>query len=121
MLTYQELASYFNAKKNVSLPQIYIRVPKDDDEVQLERARTRESSLEITFGLKVQVRALRSVDALINGVKLNAGAEVEATLDDRIIFHNDSEMELSDLRRRARAHGRPLPAQGVEVRVSRLE
>ena len=121
VLTYQELAAYFNAKKNVSLPQIYVRVPKDGDQVQLERARTRESSLEITFGLKVQVKALRDVDALINGVKLNAGAEVEATLDDRIVFHNDSEMDLSDLRRRARAHGRTVPAQGLQVRVSRLE
>ncbi|MGZ5538145.1 MAG: ATP-binding cassette domain-containing protein, partial [Chthoniobacterales bacterium] len=29
----------------------------------------------------------------------------EATLDDRIVFHNDSEMDLIDLRRRARAMG----------------
>ena len=105
VLTYQELAAYFNAKKNVSLPQIYVRVPKDGDEVQLERSKTRESSLEITFGLKVKVKALRSVDAVINGVTLKAGVEVEATLDDRIVFHNDSEMDLSDLRRRARAMG----------------
>src|SRR6201996_3724651 len=54
VLTYQELAQYFNAKKNVSVPQIYIRVNKDVDEVALERARTRESALEIAFGLKVR-------------------------------------------------------------------
>ena len=59
----------------------------------------------VTFGLKVRVKALRDVDAEINGVKLKAGAKVEATLEDRIIFHNDSEMDLSDLRRRARALG----------------
>ncbi len=105
VLTYQELAAYFNAKKNVSLPQIYVRVPKDGDQVQLERSRSRESSLEITFGLKVRVKALRPVDAVINGVTLKAGTDVEATLDDRIIFHNNSEMDLSDLRRRARAMG----------------
>ena len=105
VLTYQELAAYFNAKKNVSLPQIYIRVPKDGDEVQLERAKSRESSLEITFGLKVRIKALRDVDAIINGVKLKAGKQVEATLQDRIVFHNDSEMDLIDLRRRARAMG----------------
>jgi ABC-type multidrug transport system ATPase subunit len=105
VLTYQELAAYFNAKKNVSLPQIYIRVPKDSDQVQLERSRTRESSLEITFGLKVHVKALREVDAVINGVTLKSGTEVEATLDDKIVFHNDSEMDLTDLRRRARAMG----------------
>src|SRR6186713_1201654 len=105
VLTYQELAAYFNAKKNVSLPQIYVRVPKDGDQVQLERSKSRESSLEVTFGLKVRVKALRDVDAVINGVKLKAGKQVEAALDDRIVFHNDSEMDLIDLRRRARAMG----------------
>ncbi len=105
VLTYQELAAYFNAKKNVSLPQIYVRVPRDGDQVQLERSRSRESSLEVTFGLKVRVKALRDVDAVMNGVKLKSGQTVEATLDDRIIFHNNSEMDLIDLRRRARAMG----------------
>src|SRR5207253_9482823 len=55
VLSYQELAQYFNAKKNVSLPQIFIRVNKDSDEVELERSRTRESSLRVTFVLKVSV------------------------------------------------------------------
>src|ERR1700745_2594007 len=53
VLSYQELAQYFNAKKNVSLPQIFIRVNRDADEVQLERSRTRESALRVTFGLNV--------------------------------------------------------------------
>ncbi len=104
VLTYQELAAYFNAKKNVSLPQIFVRVNKDD-EVELERSRSRESSLEVTFGLKVRVRALRDVDAMLNSVKLKSGSQVEATLEDKIVFHNDSEMDLLDLRRRARAMG----------------
>jgi ABC-type multidrug transport system ATPase subunit/ABC-type multidrug transport system permease subunit len=104
-LTYQELAAYFNAKKNVSLPQIFVRVHKDADEVQLERSRSRESALEVTFGLKVRVKALRDVNAVLNGTKLKAGTTVEAMLEDRIIFHNDSEMDLLDLRRRARAMG----------------
>jgi ABC-type multidrug transport system ATPase subunit len=105
VLSYQELAQYFNAKKNVSLPQVFIRVNKDADQVALERSRTRESSLRVTFGLKVRVKALRDVDAELNGVKLKAGTKVEATLEDKILFHNDSEMDLSDLRRRARALG----------------
>src|SRR6202171_2989011 len=104
-LTYQELAAYFNAKKNVSLPQIFVRVHKDADEVQLERSRSRESALEVTFGLKVRIKALRDVNAVLNGVKLKSGTTVEATLEDRIVFHNDSEMDLIDLRRRARAMG----------------
>src|ERR671924_2015312 len=94
VLTYQELAQYFNAKKNVSVPHIFVRVNKDADEVALERSRTRESALEVTFGLKVRVKALRDVDAVLNGTKLKSGSQVEATLEDRIIFHNDSEMDL---------------------------
>src|SRR3984893_10112272 len=104
-LTYQELAAYFNAKKNVSLPQIFGRVHRDADEVHLERSRTRESALEVTFGLKVRIKALRDVDAVLNNIKLKSGTQVEATLEDKIIFHNDSEMDLLDLRRRARAMG----------------
>ncbi len=105
VLSFQDLATYFNAKKNVSLPQIFVRVNKDSDEVELERSRTRESSLEVTFGLKVQVKALRDVRAKLNGVRLKANTLVEASLDDRIVFYNDTEMDLFDLRRRARALG----------------
>src|SRR5881275_2541241 len=105
VLSYQELAQYFNAKKNVSLPQIFIRVNKESDEVELERSRTRESALRVTFGLNVRVKALRDVNAELNGVKLKAGTQVDATLEDKIVFHNDSELDLNDLRRRARALG----------------
>src|SRR6201987_258396 len=105
VLAYQDLANYFNAKKNVSLPQIFIRVNRDSDEVQLERSRTRESALRVTFGLNVRVKALRDVNAELKGVKLKAGTQVDATLDDKIVFHNDSELDLNDLRRRARALG----------------
>jgi ABC-type multidrug transport system ATPase subunit len=105
VLSYQELAQYFNAKKNVSVPQIFVRVNKEGDEVELERARSRESALQISFGLKVHIKALRDVDAVLNGVKMKAGTEAEANLEDRIIFHNNSEMDLLDLRRRARALG----------------
>ncbi len=105
VLSFQELATYFNAKKNVSLPQIFVSVNRDSDEVELERSKTRDSSLEVTFGLKVQVKALRDVRATLNGTKLKAGTKVEAALEDRIVFHNDTELDLVDLRRRARAMG----------------
>jgi ABC-type multidrug transport system ATPase subunit len=59
----------------------------------------------VTFGLKVNVKALRDVRASLNGTKLRAGTQVEASLNDRIIFYNDTELDLSDLRRRARAFG----------------
>ena len=104
VLTYQELVAYFNAKKNVAIPQVYLAINKDD-EVSFERGRTRDSVLEVRFGLKVQVTALRRVNARLNGVELKSGTRVEATLEDKIVFNNDSELPLIELRRRARALG----------------
>ncbi len=71
----------------------------------VEKSRTRDSCIEVKFGLKVQIKALKDVDAVLNGVHLKAGVNVEGTLEDVILFHNDSELSLSDLRRRARALG----------------
>ena len=51
------------------------------------------------------MKALRDVDAELNGVKLKAGTQVDAALEDRIVFRNDTELDLNDLRRRARALG----------------
>jgi len=95
-------------------------VNRDSDEVELERSRTRESALEVTFGLKVRVRALRDIDAELNGAKLRAGTRVDAALEDKILFHTDSELDLLDLRRRARAFGGrfPLKASKSEYLVS---
>jgi len=104
VLTHQDLVFYFNAKKNVATPQIYVAV-NEDDEVRLEKARSRDSCLEVSFGLRVTVTALRDVDAVLCGVRLTSGRKVEATLEDNIVFHNDSELDLGDLRRRARQYG----------------
>ncbi len=104
VLTHQDLVFYFNAKKNVTTTQIFVAV-SEDDEVRLEKSRSRESCLEVTFGLRVKVKALRDVDAVLCGARLTAGRAVEATLEDKIIFHNDSELDLGDLRRRARQYG----------------
>ncbi len=100
VLAHQDLVFYFNAKKNVSLLQIFVAV-SEDDEVRLEKNRSRDSCLEVSFGLRVKVTALRDVDAVLNDRRLLAGVSVEAALEDRIIFHDDSELELDDLRRRA--------------------
>ncbi|GAB4181776.1 MAG: hypothetical protein Fur0032_22900 [Terrimicrobiaceae bacterium] len=104
VLTHADLVFYFNAKKGVLLPQIFIGV-NDHDEVSLEKNRSRDSILEVTFGLCVQVTALADVDAVLKGVRLKTGTKVNATLEDKIIFHDDSELDLGDLRRRARQYG----------------
>ena len=103
VLAYQDLVYYFNAKKNVSLTNIYLEFK--DNEVEMEKQRTRDSVIEVQFGLKVKIRALKNVDAILNGISLRAGAHVEATLEDKIVFNDRSELSLADLRRRARALG----------------
>lgn len=104
VLAYADLIFYFNAKKNVTLPEIYVAV-NSRDEVLLEKGRTRDTCLRVSFGLRVGVRALRTVDATLNGTPLREGIEVAATLEDKIVFHNDSELELDSLRLRARSYG----------------
>jgi ABC transport system ATP-binding/permease protein len=104
VLTFQDIAYYFNAKKGVFVTQVYVEL-NDRNEAELSRVRTRESVLEVRFGLKVQVRALTDIEAKLNGVRLRQGTLLNATLEDRIVFHQDAELTLSDLRRRARALG----------------
>jgi ABC-type multidrug transport system ATPase subunit len=104
VLTYADLVFYFNAKKNIALPQIFVAV-SESDEVRLEKNRSRDSCLQVTFGLRVGVVALKKVDAVLKGIRLDENTAVSATLEDRIIFHNDSELDLGELRRRARSYG----------------
>ncbi|MDA0292821.1 MAG: ATP-binding cassette domain-containing protein [Verrucomicrobia bacterium] len=104
VLTHQDLVFYFNAKKNLSLAHIFISVTKDN-EIQLEKSRTRDSSLEVRFGLSVLVIALKDVPATLDGVRLRANARVEATLEGKIRFDNDTELSLDDLRRHAHSYG----------------
>ena len=104
VISHQDLIFYFNAKKNVYLPHIFVKVAPTD-EVQLEKSRTRESSLEVQFGLKVQVKALKNVPATLNGIDLKAGTTVSGNLEDRIVFGNGMLLPLVDLRRGARAMG----------------
>ena len=104
VVSYQEIAAYFNAKKNVAVPKVFLSLDADD-EVSFERNRTRDSVLEIRFGLKVHVHALKTLAARFNDTPLVAGAEADGALEDRIVFHNGSELSLMDVRRRARAMG----------------
>jgi ABC-type multidrug transport system ATPase subunit len=104
VISHQDLIFYFNAKKNVYLPHIFVKVAPND-EIQLEKARTRDSSLEVEFGLRVLVKALKNVAATLNGVELKAGTTVSGNLDDRIVFGNGMLLPMVDLRRGARAMG----------------
>ncbi len=104
VLTYQDLAWYFDAKKNVVVTSIFLSIDQDG-EVEMEKQRSRDSRMEVKFGLKVRVRALKNVDAILNGTQLKAGATAEGTLEDIVKFKNGFQLSLDDLRRKARALG----------------
>jgi ABC-type multidrug transport system ATPase subunit len=103
VITSQDLIFYFNAKKNVSLPHLFVSINKE--EVRLDKTRSRDSSLEVSFGLKVHVAALQNLSASLKGIPLAKGANIQAQLDDRIFFNNGGELNLNDLKRRVRSFG----------------
>ena len=109
VLDHADLDFYFNAKKDVSSTKLYLTCGSPDSSgtstPHIERSMSRDSHLEIQFGLGVQVRALRETPASVEGAPLHKGTVIEATLLDRITFDDSSEVGLDDLRRRARELG----------------
>jgi ABC-type multidrug transport system ATPase subunit len=104
VLTHHDLVAYFNAKKNVALAHVFLAI-NANEEVEISRTRTWESCLEIEFGLKVKVKALRQIHASLNGKRLVMDRTYFATLQDSITFRGDAELPFADLRRKARALG----------------
>jgi len=69
----------------------------ESDQVELERSRTRESALRITFGVKRAVKALQDVNAELNGFRLEkARTQVGPRWKTGSIFHmNEEDLERS--------------------------
>lgn len=104
VLDYQDIIFYFNAKKNVSSTGLYLSLSNGSDPY-VEKARTKQSYLEIKFGLGITIEALRNTPGSVNGKRLRQGTVVEVRLGDKLVFDNRIEIPMSDLRRRARALG----------------
>ncbi len=104
VLSYGDLVNYFNAKNNVATTRVFLSF-RWDGNAYVEKARTKDSHLEIEFGLGVEVSALRDTDAVLAGRLLKRGYKAEAALTDRIVLANGTEISLSELRRRARELG----------------
>jgi len=103
VISTQDLIFYFNAKRNVTLPHIFVAI--NNEEVRLEKSRSRDSDLEIAFGLKVRVTALQDLRATLSSVMLNKGVTVEAQLSEKILFRDGGELDLEELKRRVGAFG----------------
>ncbi len=101
---YQDLNAYLNAKKDVSSTQLFLAMD-EDEQPYVGRTRSAESVFQIKFGLGVEVTALQRTAARVKGVHLRVGERLKAGLADKITFPNDTEITLSELRRRAREMG----------------
>jgi ABC-type multidrug transport system ATPase subunit/ABC-type transport system involved in cytochrome c biogenesis permease component len=113
VITTQDLVFYFNAKRNVTAPHIFVAI--NNEEVRLEKSRSRDSDLEIAFGLKVRVTALQDLRASLKGVQLRRGTSVEAQLSDRILFRDGGELDLEELKRRVGAFGGRFELKGSKT------
>ena len=104
VLDYQDLAFYFNAKKNVSGVELFLAQDSDGTHF-IEKARSKQSYLDVKFGLNITANVLRDLDAKIGTVPLKRGATLEVSVRDKIVFGDRTEISFGDLRRRARELG----------------
>ncbi|MBB5030552.1 ATP-binding cassette domain-containing protein [Prosthecobacter vanneervenii] len=110
-LDYNDLITYFNAKKTLSGTQIYLTLTESGS-AEIAPQRTRGTNLRLSFGLGVTVEALRTTKATLNGVLLTSGTVVEASIEDSIIAHGEVEIALRDLRVRAQEFGGQFRLEG---------
>jgi len=110
-LDYNDLLSYFSAKKTLTGTQLYLTLTEEGD-AEIAPQRARGTNLRISFGLGVVIEALRDTKATLNGQALKAGTVIEASIEDAIIAHGEVEISLLDLRRRAREFGAQFRLEG---------
>ena len=113
VITSQDLVFYFNAKRNVTLPHIFVAI--NNEEVRLEKTRSRDSDLEIAFGLRVRVMALQDLRATLRGAVLRKGVAIDAQLSDKILFRDGGELDLEELKRRVGSFGGRFALKGSKT------
>lgn len=104
VLNFQDLSFYFNAKKHLSTEQIYLGLEANGQPI-LERQQSKNSHLDIRFGLNISVDVLRETKAWIGTTPLNEGVSLTASLGDKIHFDDNTEISFRELHRRARELG----------------
>ncbi|MEM1443503.1 MAG: ATP-binding cassette domain-containing protein, partial [Verrucomicrobiota bacterium] len=104
VLGFEDLVFYFNSKKNVSSVQIYLAHDTNGNQF-IEKTRTKQSYLRVSFGLNIQVDVLNTVDAVIGDRPLRRGNSFAVSSRDKVAFLDHSEISFDDLRRKARELG----------------
>ena len=104
VLAFEDLVFYFNSKKNVSAVQLYLA--QDSNGTQfIERTRTKQSYLKVSFGLDIKVEVLNDTRAVIGSRRLAPGDKFGVTSRESIDFPDHTEVSFDDLRRKARELG----------------
>ncbi len=104
VLDYQDLVFYFNAKKDVSSVQLYLA--QDNNGTQfIEKQRSKQSYIEIHFGLDIEIKVLRNIKARIGELDLKKGDHQKVGSREKLVFDNHTEIAFGELRRRAREMG----------------
>ena len=119
VFAFEDLTFFFNAKKNVSGVQLYLA--QDSSGVQfIEKTRTKQSYLRVSFGLKINVEVLNAANARIGVRPLMRGEKFEVSARDRIDFDDHSSLSFAELRQKAREMGGrfSLPPNRTEYLVS---
>ncbi len=104
VLNYQDLTFYFNAKKHLTTAQLYLGFDSNDQPI-LERQQSKNSHLDIRFGLAISVDVLRDTKARIGDTHLLDGVSLPVSLNDKIHFDDYTEISFRELHRRARELG----------------
>lgn len=104
VIDHQDLVFYLNARKGVSSTSLFLSLDSSGGPF-LERERSRNSILRISFGLSVEVTALRHSDITVSHLHLQPQQKITAALTDRINFPDSTSISFAELRRRAREMG----------------
>lgn len=103
VLTYQDLSFYFNARKDLTTTTVFLSFGRG--QVTVERRKSKQSALEVRFGLATGITALRPTEATLDGQPLEPGQTARASLSDKIKLADGAAVLVGDLRRRARDMG----------------
>ncbi len=119
VFTFEDITFFFNAKKNVSSIRVYLARDNNGNHL-IEKSRSKQSYLKVSFGLDILVEVLNTSNAQISRRPLMRGDGFKVSAVDRIDFEDHSSISFSELRQKAREMGGryPLSPNRTEYLIS---
>ena len=103
-IAFQELLFYFNARRDLSASSVFLHVGRGN-QITVERKPSKQSIIEVRFGLATEVKALKPTAITLNGKKLEPGETIRVSPGEALLLPGGDAVRLGDLRRRARDMG----------------